>query len=232
MIFVKSGLSEALFGGKLPRFTAFIGGGGKTTSISAREREFTAKGETVVVTTTTKTHPPEDLSLLAGSAADVREILKTHKSCCAGAVVVPNHKMRGLPEAELALLSSCADRVLVEADGSRGRPLKVPREYEPVIPACADAVVMVMGLDGIGAPVAESVHCPELACEFLGVSPGHLVTPRDAADIFLGFYVKKAAGQNPAAELVVLLNKYDGGLRARQAAELSGLLKGYRVVVR
>ena len=40
--------------------------------------------------------------------------------------------------------------VLIEADGARRLPLKVPAEHEPVIPEMTTHVLSVYGLDSIG----------------------------------------------------------------------------------
>ncbi len=50
----------------------------------------------------------------------------------------------------LARLAHAA--ILVEADGSRGLPFKVPRHGEPVIPSSATHVAVVMGLAALGRP--------------------------------------------------------------------------------
>jgi len=53
--------------------------------------------------------------------------------------------------------------LLIEADGSRQRPLKAPASHEPVIPEWVDLVVVVAGLSGLGKPLTEDwVHRPEL----------------------------------------------------------------------
>ena len=40
--------------------------------------------------------------------------------------------------------------LIIEADGASGRPVKAPREGEPVIPSSTTLVVAVLGLDGVG----------------------------------------------------------------------------------
>lgn len=42
-------------------------------------------------------------------------------------------------------------------------------------------VIYVVGADGIGKPIAESAHRPELYARRLGTDVGHVVTPKDAA---------------------------------------------------
>ena len=63
-----------------------------------------------------------------------------------------------------------ADHVLVEADGSAGRPLKAHRPWEPVIPPCSEKTVCLVGASGLGRPVSEACHCPELFASLAGIS--------------------------------------------------------------
>jgi len=172
----------------LPHCIAFIGSGGKTTAIEQLAKKLLGQGKTVKITTTTKMYWPTD--------PDLRDIY-------AGAPSGEEGKMRGLPdEQRRALLETC-DYVLVEADGAHGRPLKFPREFEPVIPPEADLVVLVAGLRGIGQTAAETVHCPELARAYLGVPPEHRITAADVAALFR-VYMEKAAAQAPGARLLML----------------------------
>ena len=70
--------------------------------------------------------------------------------------------------------------MIAEADGSKGLPLKAHGKNEPVIPP-GSKVIYVVGADGIGKPIAESAHRPELYAWRLGADVGHVVTPEDAA---------------------------------------------------
>lgn len=51
--------------------------------------------------------------------------------------------------------------VIVEADGSRMRPIKVPAEHEPVIAIGTTDVVIALGIDALDSPLATSTHRPE-----------------------------------------------------------------------
>lgn len=176
----ETGLWPVLFPREEPRVIAFTGGGGKTSAIRTLAAELASRGRRVVITTTTKMHPPEDPSLLCGSADELHSRLRNASPLWAG-VYHNEYKIEGLPDA-LPALAAMADHVLIEADGARRLPLKmIDRRYEPVIPPEADAVVALAGMDGIGKPVALAVHRPALACAALDVSEDHIVTPRDAA---------------------------------------------------
>src|SRR4029078_5661984 len=68
-------------------------------------------------------------------------------------------KLEGIAPARVDVLAPLADLVLVEADGARARPLKVPAPHEPVIPASTTLVVVVCALDALGQPLDEDrVH--------------------------------------------------------------------------
>jgi molybdenum cofactor cytidylyltransferase len=87
----------------------------------------------------------------------------------------------GLPEVLLERLRRHAEAnnqpLLVEADGSRRRPLKAPAAHEPVIPAWANTVVVVAGLSGLGQPLSpEWVHRPEMFSRLTGLAPGDPVS--------------------------------------------------------
>lgn len=232
MTYVTDTLFNSLFDNSDPRCIAFICGGGKTTSIATLAHELCSCGARVISTTTTKMCPPEDLSSLATTATMAFEILKTKSHCFAGEIVIPKHKMCGLPDAERKSLLDIADYVLVEADGSRGKPLKMTRDYEPVIPAEAQAIVCVIGLDCIGLSLKEGCHCPELAAKFLGFTPDHRINADDVSRLVRHCYSEKAAAENPMADFCVLLNKYDSGLRESQARDISEALSGIRCIAR
>jgi probable selenium-dependent hydroxylase accessory protein YqeC len=80
-------------------------------------------------------------------------------------------------------LASLADYVLVEADGSKHLPLKAHLEHEPVSPACANQVIQVVGLSGIGCPISQAVHRPERFAELSGVQITDIATLERTATV-------------------------------------------------
>jgi probable selenium-dependent hydroxylase accessory protein YqeC len=79
-----------------------------------------------------------------------------------------------------------ADWILVEADGSRNRPIKAPAAYEPVIPASACAVLGVIGLGCLNkAFTPELVHRMTEFAAVTGLRPGETITPAAAASLVL-----------------------------------------------
>lgn len=158
--------------------TALIGGGGKTTLLYTLTEELRKKGS-VVLCTSTHIRVPERYPLVTGGADALRAALASHGAVCAG-TPAENGKLTAPPVAfeELAAL---ADYVLVEADGSRGLPLKAHAPHEPVIPPNAQRVVLVVGTDGFGKPISEVCHRPELYAQLAGCAVDAIVTPTLAA---------------------------------------------------
>ncbi|MBE6909448.1 MAG: putative selenium-dependent hydroxylase accessory protein YqeC [Ruminococcaceae bacterium] len=160
--------------------TALIGGGGKTTLLYTLAEELRRKG-TVVLCASAHIRVPEQYPLVTGGAEELRAALDAHGAVCAGAPV-EDGKLTA-PPIPFEALAALADYVLVEADGSRGLPLKAHAPHEPVIPPNAQRVVLVLGADGFGKPISDVCHRPELYAERAGVSPDTPVTPALAARV-------------------------------------------------
>ena len=99
--------------------------------------------------------------------------------------------------------------LLIEADGSRQKPLKAWAEHEPPIPAFVDQVVEVTGLLGLGKPLgAENVHRPELFSSLSGLNMGESITPEDLVRVLTH---PQGGKKNipPGARHVAMLNQAD-----------------------
>ena len=160
--------------------SALIGGGGKTTLLYTLTEELRKKGS-VILCTSTHIRTPEQYPLLTGRADELRAALCEHGAVCAGTPAAQGKlSAPRLPFEELAGL---ADYVLVEADGARGLPLKAHADHEPVVPRCAQRVVLVVGADGFGKPVSAVCHRPERWAELAGVSTDAPAVPSGAARV-------------------------------------------------
>lgn len=148
------------------RVISLCGSGGKTSLMAALVREFAARrGERILATTTTKmgtdeVDGPWHACCVADAAALLAATEKQTSPILAYRTVDPQRgRLLGLP-AELIDTLAKHDRftrILVEADGSRRRPLKAPCAYEPVFPESTDVVVVVAGLSGLGLPLSDKV---------------------------------------------------------------------------
>ncbi|OUO47868.1 hypothetical protein B5F79_03375 [Olsenella sp. An285] len=201
------GLVEAL--GVGPGVTSVIGSGGKTSLLAALARELPG---TVVLTTTTHIMPFGGVPLVTSADADdVRAALAGSRVVCVGAQGEKNGKLAA-PSLGIDALAALADHVLVEADGAHRLPLKAHAAWEPVIPACSARTVLVLGASGLGRPVRDVVHRPEIFCKLAGCAPEDNATPE---------LVARAANAEALAD-VALVNQADAC--PETARELSVLL--------
>jgi len=163
---------------------AVVGAGGKTTLVYRMASEARASGLTVLVTTTTHMGAmDEEMTgpvLVDGESADTlvalgEALAREGRATLLGRRVRPD-KREGIAPARVDVLAPLADLVLVEADGARGRSLKVPAPHEPVIPASTTLVVVVCALDALGQPLDEDrVHRVALVRAATGVEAGEAV---------------------------------------------------------
>ena len=184
-----------------PGLTAIIGGGGKTTLLYRLARELEGRGS-VIVTTSTHIFKPTDLPF-ALTAGKVSGILCVGTPCENGKLSAPQQSFRDL--------TALADYVLVEADGSAGRPLKAHASHEPVIPREANQVICVVGASGLNRPAAVKVHRPE---RFMALSGSDTAAPEAVAAVL----------NKEALHTRVLINQADSPERIAAARELARLL--------
>ena len=123
--------------------TALIGSGGKTTLMETLAEELRGVGR-VIMTTTTHIRRPEHCEVLTDADEEaVRRALARARIIC----VTGREKDGKLcaPPLSMETLAALADYVIVEADGAKRLPLKAHAPHEPVIPACAQRVVLIAG---------------------------------------------------------------------------------------
>lgn len=181
-----------------PGITAIIGSGGKSTLLKTLGLELMRAGGRVLLCTTTHMFPvagvPWDGSSrrldsapwkpgalhVPGCTCEACAGMNRGSICQAG-VLDPKTGKLSAPAEPLNELAQRFDYVLAEADGSKRLPLKAHAAWEPVIPAATANVIWVVGASGLGKPVAEVVHRPELFCERCGCEPTDIATPERVA---------------------------------------------------
>lgn len=213
-------LVEALDLGR-SRAIAAVGGGGKSSLLAALGREFhDLFAERVILTTTTHILRPEKNGYFGEDPAALSDLLRRLGVLTVGSVIGGGRV--GKP-ALFGVLPELADRVLIEADGTRGLPMKVPNRTEPVLPDCADTVIAVNGLSAIGRPIGEVCHRAELAEERFGYRPDTPVTAEIMAAVLTSpDGQRKGIGRR---RFLVLLNQADAA-PASAAESLAALLIG------
>lgn len=180
--------------------TAIIGSGGKSTLLRALGLELMRSGGRVLLCTTTHMFPvagvPWDGSSrrldatpwkpgalhVPGCTCEACAGLARGSICQAG-VLDPETGKLSSPAKPLDELAQRFDYVLAEADGSKRLPLKAHASWEPVVPAGTANVVWVVGASGLGKPIDEVVHRPELFCERCGCEPTDAATPERVAQV-------------------------------------------------
>jgi probable selenium-dependent hydroxylase accessory protein YqeC len=196
---------------------AFAGAGGKSGAILALAAELEGEGLTVLVAPTTKMFFKEAEQVgplvIAEDADDLRgkvkEAVYGSRAVVAGSGLLSKKRVAGVEPAWISSLAPLADVTLVEADGSRRRPLKGTAPHEPALPDAATLVVAVGNIEAFGKPVDEEhVHRPEVFSGLTGIGPGQSITARAFA---------RALGEGS-------LSKVPSG--ARRAALITGVSPG------
>ena len=174
-----------------PGIAALIGGGGKTSLLFALGRYLASENFGTLCTTTTRlAQPAADQTPPFAFHADPETIhvAKGETLLAVRPALAEDDpgKVRGYTGAEIDALFKrrAADWILVEADGSAGRPLKAPARHEPVLPLLAHCVVAVVGLGCLGKPFSpDTVFRTELASAITRLQPCDAITPHAAASI-------------------------------------------------
>ena len=195
---------------------ALVGAGGKTSLMFQLARDY---GTRVICTTTThlaldqlqgadrhlsvedpsqlpglEDHFPEDVLLVTGPEVE------TNRVSGPGPAVM--EKLVGL-----AAAWDCP--LLIEADGARKLPLKAPADHEPPIPDFVDAVIVVIGLSGLGKPLlADWVHRPELYSRLVDLPLGRVL---ESEHLVRGLVSPEGGLKNipPGARKILFINQVD-----------------------
>ena len=165
--------------------TAVVGAGGKTGFIRRRAEKLASEGLRVAILTTT-------------------HILEEPSSEHIVYFGIPRGGRLTWPGEE-AYREICEtfDHVLVEADGSKHYPMKIPASYEPVIPDGTDEIIVLMGSFAVGRRLEEVCFRKELALPDLleRVRENPVVTEELLSYIADRFYVKPLSAQFPGAKV-------------------------------
>jgi molybdenum cofactor cytidylyltransferase len=165
---------------------AFVGAGGKSGAILTVCEGLLQAGMKVLVAPTTKMLLGEADRigpLVASEDADglqkkAENALSEAPAVVAGSGMISKNRVGGVDPAWIGGLASLADVVLVEADGSRRRPIKGTADHEPALPTAATLVVALANVQALGKPVDdEHVHRPEVFSELTGIGQGQSITP-------------------------------------------------------
>jgi len=228
-VITKRALSEAL-GLGTREMISLTGAGGKTSLMFRLAQELSLDGKKVITTTTTKIlEPKNDESshlLISMDEKKIREFINRHfieyRHLTLAGERLETGKLKGVSTDLLNNLwnSYEIDAMIIEADGAAGRPVKAPRNTEPVIPSSTTLVVAILGLDGVEKELNdENVFQAERVSRLTGIPVGRRITEEGMAILMVhpeGLF----KGAPPSSRRVAFLNKVDIP---------DGLMKGSRI---
>ncbi len=214
----KGSLTEAL-GIKAREVISIVGAGGKTTLMFRLARELSLKGEKVVTTTTTKILEPalEDTGFLFVSSDEeaikgfVRDHLGPYGHMTVARERMESGKLKGVTPNLVDDLSGLegVDSVIVEADGAARRPVKAPRDSEPVIAPGTSLTVGILGVDGLEMKLSEeNVFQPERVSKITRIPIGQRLTD-EAMAILVTHPEGILKGTPSSSRVIAFLNKVD-----------------------
>ena len=217
-----------------------VGAGGKTTTLHRLAEAFVRQGQQAVVTTSTHILEEDEPYFLRAAGGEsltdqlqlreaarafadqVREKLDRFGQVWTGSPA-PGGKLCGLPELFVEQIWKLNVPVLVEADGARKMPMKVPAAHEPVIHSRTTHVLSVYGLDAVEEKLETVCFRKELAEKILKKNGTEPVTPEDIALLAASPEAGRKGCPEQAAYTVVL-NKADNAKRRETALHICRLL--------
>ena len=222
------------------KLVSAVGSGGKSTLLHELALAFPGR---TILTTTTHMIPPRDIPYLEDPhEEEIAAALAQNRSVCIGQSMAGSGGKISAPALSMETLRELADIVLVEADGLKRLPLKAHAAWEPIIPACTDETIEVVGASGFGRPIEQAAHRPEIFCRLTGAHPEDAATPELVAKAVAAecrdgicrpdiLVVNQAEGTERleqarrfAAELIscgIALPVYAGSIRAHELMQLA-----------
>ena len=210
---------------------SIVGAGGKTTILMQLAFEQKALSRDVFVTTSTHIYEPVQYASVDEDEETTIEKLKKEHLVIAG-VRAKEGKIAALPEDAYLKVLSEADVTLVEADGSKRFPAKVPNNMEPVIPCKTTDILIVMGLSSLNRTLKDGCHRCDLAEEFLGKSKEDVLNEDDLVKIILLKYIRPLSEKYPGVKIRCLLNQADNEERLRKAMIIAESLVGVECILK
>jgi probable selenium-dependent hydroxylase accessory protein YqeC len=218
------------FFGRFGRQVVSITGcGGKTSlmwALAARSRNLKT-----LVTTTTHTQRPDSADRLFDYFIDAdaarNGFSPTAGICFAGSLKTSCRAVSALPQPVLETLIPLFDRVFIEADGSRSKPLKAWAHYEPVITESTTITIGILPLWPLGKPVSEAlVHRLPLFTALTGAVEGDIIRDEHYVSVISGGTVGGAHSLFSMAygKKILFFNQIEDNQGMENARRISAML--------
>lgn len=197
---------------------SIAGGGGKTTTMNRLAKELSQEGKKVLISTTTAMMMPEsgdyDYFITEEEFLEDPKVLELSAERGKIAVLIGTmiriDKVKGveMPIIDRIKEMEIYDYIIVETDGAKRKPIKAPREDEPLNPYSTDLVIGIIGLDSLGKKIEEeNIHRVEIFKKILNITDEKYIDEELVAALALhpqGLF-KNAVGKDQ----VLILNKAD-----------------------
>lgn len=204
------------------RIVCLAGGGGKTTLMYEIAEEASKAGKRVIATTTTHILKPDNY--YAGDIDTVKTLWNQGYYAVVGETDRNDEKKLVFPNREsFRVVEKDADLILVEADGAKRFPCKVPGPHEPVIlPECG-LVIGVMGMSALDKSLGDACFRFGTDGKWLDAEENDLIDESIAVKILsskLGTK-KGVCGK----EYIAVLNQCDDEITYRRALSIASVLE-------
>jgi len=171
-----------------------VGAGGKTSIMFDMGKKLKLQNRKVLITTTTKIYIPDKRhsdEMLLGK----KELFDSYKPpkgsvTTSGKKVVQGNKYKGynIEEIDYIRNKNIFDYIIIEGDGAKKRPLKAPRNFEPLVPKNTDILLGVIGMDVLNKYInSENIFALK---EFLDITD-KMINERIDADCLIDLIVNK-----------------------------------------
>ena len=167
--------------------TALIGGGGKTTLLSAMGKELSEHFPHVLLTSVTKSQTDSPFSVEYYKnvrKSNDNSILKLDNPVFVVNAKINNDKYQGISEKQLNGIINHFDLCLFESDGARNKSLKAHNNVDPIIPDCATHLVIIVGADVVDSNLSDGfVHRTDLFQENWEIDLQDTLSPDFIAEV-------------------------------------------------
>lgn len=205
---------------------SIVGAGGKTSLMFTLAEEL-RRDYKLLVTTTTKIFLPEknQYDYMAIDLSNIREIRYSNNKgvYIYGSFINEDEKLVGISTELLDLECSFFDYVFVEADGSKGKPIKGWNKTEPVISRKTKKTIGVLSIESIGKNISdENVHRVD---EFLNITNADKNEAISIENMLSVIFHTDGIFKNSAGERILFINKVEDNEQIILAEELVNSIK-------
>ncbi len=194
---------------------SFSGAGGKTTTIMALAEELKCKNKSkILITTTTKMYLTKN-TITDESIDSINKAWEKDSIVIAGKNL--GEKMGSFADDFLEEIVKISNVALIEADGAKRKPFKMPKRNEPVYISQSNKIVYVVGLDAVNMCLKDLCRS-ELLQGILNKGENDKLSIDDVIKVILSS--KGALKDVEGRDFYLILNKADDENRKAVALEI------------